>query len=810
MRTHARAVVVGGGCVGAGILYGLARRGWKDVLLLERTRLTAGSTWHAAGLIPSYARSHSVAKLINRSIRIYAGLEAETGQNIGWHPCGQLRTASSRERMDEFRSYMDVAAAQGANAHLLTPGEVRALWPHLENPRILGGLYHPDDGHVAPADVTMALVAGARAGGARVHQDTEVTGFARLPSGEWEVITTRGSVVAEHVILATGNYARQTGAMLGLDIPAIPIVHQYWTTTALPEIVERKAAGRPELPILRDEEFLGYIREEGDGLMFGPYERPEHLKLFAEDGVPEWFGADLLEEDFAAVEPQWEAAIASVPMLGRAGIRSNVRGPFQMTADEMPLCGPAWGLENIWLAEGVPGGILWGGALGDALADWITTGATPLDMRELDPRRFGAHCTKEWTRQSVIETWGTHADLRFPEAQPAAGRMQKTTPGHDLLDAAGAAWGVENGWEIAMWFAPPGGPRVPARSFRHGPEHALIGAEAAAVRTAAGLADQSPMAKFEVTGPGAAAWLDRVLASILPEDGMSVASVLLNAHGGVRALFRVTRFGALYYLTTPACEQRRAFDELRRELPPSGVWLEDVTGEYGVLTLAGPRAPEVMARVTEVPCGPGRLMPGHGVIASCGLVPEVRIIADGDLGELAYELHHPAGYHRSLLARLLDLGPGDRPRLVGSRALAALRREKARVSMGPELSPSRSALESGVEALVDFSKPAFIGREALLRQRGQGQRQQVVPLRVLTGDASLRGDETLWCDGRPVGRVTSGGWSWQVGHDLALALVPAGPDACEGALSVTVLGESCPALILTGPAYDPHDLRLAD
>ncbi|MFT4151205.1 MAG: FAD-dependent oxidoreductase, partial [Paracoccaceae bacterium] len=645
MQSHARAVVVGGGCVGAGILYGLAKRGWSDVVLLERTQLTAGSTWHAAGLIPSYARSHAVARLINRSIAIYSGLEAETGQHIGWHPCGQLRTASSTDRLDEYRSYMDVAAAQGANAHLITAEEVRELWPYLENPRILAGLYHPDDGHIAPAGVTMALVAGARACGAKVHQNTEVTGFSRRPSGEWEVRTSQGLITCEHVILATGNYARQTGAMLGLDIPAIPIVHQYWNTVPVPEIVARKAAGRPELPILRDEEFNGYIREEGDGLMFGPYERPEHLKLFAVDGVPDWFGADLLDEDFGAVEPQWEAAIQNVPMLGRAGIKANVRGPFQMTADELPLCGPAWGLENVWLAEGVPGGILWGGALGDALADWITTGTTPIDMSELDPRRFGTHCTKEWTRASVIETWGTHADLRFPFAQPQAARPGKTVPGHDLLQAAGAAWGVVNGWEVPMWFAPDGGPKTPARSFRHGPEQALIGAEVAAAQTGLALADRTPMAKFEVSGPGAADWLDRTLASPLPGEGEVGGALLLNGAGNVRAAFRIARIGAVFHLTAEATEQRRAFDELFRDLPPDGsVRLDDVTDAVGVLSLIGPGAAGALAQVTEAPLpGAGRL-----AVASCGLVPGVRILRGaGDLP--AFELHHPMAFHRSLL-----------------------------------------------------------------------------------------------------------------------------------------------------------------
>lgn len=789
MQDHARAVVIGGGCVGAGILYGLAKRGWRDVVLLERTQLTAGSTWHAAGLIPSYARSHAVAKLINRSIAIYSGLEAETGQHIGWYPCGQLRTASTHGRLDEYRSYMDVAAAQGANAHLLTAQEVREIWPYLENPRVMAGLYHPDDGHIAPAGVTMAMVAGARALGAEVRQQTEVTGFSRRPSGEWEVITNRGSIVAEHVILATGNYARQTGAMLGLDVPAIPIVHQYWTTAAVPEVVARKAAGKPELPILRDEEYMGYIREEGDGLMFGPYERPENLKLFAVDGVPEWFGADLLDEDFAAVEPQWEHAIENVPMLGRAGIRANVRGPFQMTADELPLCGPAWGLDNIWMAEGVPGGILWGGALGDALADQITTGTTPIDMSELDPRRFGVHCNKEWTRQSVIETWGTHADLHTPFAQPLAARPQKTLPGHDLWQIAGAAWGVVNGQEVPMWFAGADGPRAPSPTFRRGPEYARIASEAEAVRTGVGLADQTPLAKFEVTGPGATTWLDSLLATRLPAEGHHAPGLVLNAAGGVRAALTIARIGETWYLTTDAGEQRRAFDELRRDLPADGsVTLRDVTDKLAVLTLAGPLARQVLARLDT----PADLPPGALTVASLGLVPGVRILCDEAPGETALHLHLPVAYHRLLLSQLLAV-EGLRP--VGSRAWAMLRREAARLTMGPDLNPTRPALESGLAGLIDLDKPLFVGREAVMRLADTGPARRLVVLRVASGDASLRGDETVWCGDGAIGRVTSGGWSAREGADLALALLPT--SGTEGPLSVTILGATCSATILT-------------
>jgi dimethylglycine dehydrogenase len=388
---RARVVVVGGGCVGASTLYGLTQRGWSDVVLLERSQLTHGSTWHAAGLIPTFTRSHSVGRMIAKSLEIYDSLEKDSGHDVGWHRCGHLRVAHSPERMDEFVSYMSLAEAQGVEASLVSPGEILDLWPLLRDTEgMLGGLYHPRDGHIAPSDLTHALAAEARKRGAQVHVGTEVIGFESRPDGSWLVRTNRHDYECEHVVVATGNYARQTGAMVGLDVPAIPIVHQYWVTEAVPDLLDRQAQGLPEMPILRDERFAGYLREEGQGLLFGPYERPERLKLFAVDGVPDWFGADLLPEDFDAVEEQWAAAVELVPAFEKVGIRSNVRGPFQMTADELPLAGPAWnGVRNFWLAEGVPGGILWGGALGHYLSEWIVEGGTSIDMSATTPPSRG-------------------------------------------------------------------------------------------------------------------------------------------------------------------------------------------------------------------------------------------------------------------------------------------------------------------------------------------------------------------------------------------------------------------------------------
>jgi dimethylglycine dehydrogenase len=809
MQQHARAVVIGGGCVGAGILYGLARRGWSDIVLLERTQLTAGSTWHAAGLVPSYTRNFNVGRMIARTIEIYEGLEADTGQNVGWHKCGQLRLANSKERLDEFKSYMSVAEAQGTRAELVGPSEARKLWPLIESERMLGALYNPDDGHIAPADVTQAMAKGARDRGAKIHLDTEVLGFERTRGGEWKIRTTKGEITCEHVICATGNYARQTGALLGLEIPAIPIIHQYWITDAIPEIIERKQKGAPEMPILRDEDVEGYIRQEGDGLMFGPYERTEHLKLFAEDGVPDWFGADLLEEDFDAVAVNWGRATELLPVLQRAGIKANVRGPFQMTADELPLMGPAWGLENVWLAEGVPGGILWGGTIGYYLSERIVEGGTSIDVSDLDPRRFGDHANKNWTRKKVREAWGTHALLHYPGESLPAARPQKTTPAYDRLTAQGARWGVLNGWEIANWYAPKGVELPDSYSWRWTPYDKYIGEEVHAVRHGVGLVDISPMTKFEIEGPQAAQWLDRLLANRLPKPGRVKLSHHLTEKGGVRAEYMVARLApdTFYLISTPRAE-RWNLDELTRLLPDDGsVRLRNVTNDRGCFTIVGPKARDVLQKVTEIDLS-NAAFPWFSLRSgTVGLAGDVRVLRVNYEGELGWELYHPYAYQRHLLDELLGAGAEFGIRLVGLYALESLRLEKSFRAMYRDMNPELTAWESSLERFIALEKGNFTGHDALVRQRETGVARGLATLSIESRGASVLAHESVYHQGRLVGRVTSGGFAHTLGHDVALALLPAELASPGTEVEVPILGERHKGMVIADSPYDPQSLR---
>jgi dimethylglycine dehydrogenase len=804
MEQHARVVVIGGGCVGAGILYGLTKRGWSDVVMLERSQLTAGSTWHAAGLIPSYARARPIGLMIQKSIEIYERLEAETGLKVGWHKCGQLRIAKSRDRLDEYLSYMDTFETQGIRAQMLSRAQVHELWPLLRaDEAMLGALYNPDDGHIAPADVTMAMAKAARDRGARIYQQTEVTSVARTASGEWKITTNKGEITCEHIVSATGNYARQTGAMFGLDLPAIPILHQYWITEAVPAIKARKAAGLPEMPILRDEGFEGYIREEGDGLMFGPYERTENLKLFAEDGVPDWFGADLVEEDFDAVSRNWQEAMHSVPVLGEVGLKANVRGPFQMTPDELPLMGKAWGVPNLWLAEGVPGGILWGASIGYHLSEQIIEGGNAIDTSALDPRRFGDHANKNWLKPKIIESWGTHGQQHYPGEEREAARPQKTAPSYDFLDKKGAVWGVLNGWEHPNWFAPAGVRQENQYSWRWTEKGVHVGNEVRAVREAAGLVEMTFMAKYEVEGAGAARWLDAILANRLPKLGRANLSHLLSPRGTVLAEFTVSRLAEthFYLIGTPTAE-RLYFDELAR-LKPADVQLRNVSNERAGMTVVGPKARDILQTLTQTSLANADF-PWFAVkTTNLGLASDVRMLRINYSGELGWEIYCPMQYQRSLIAQIFAAGEAHGLKPVGTQALESLRLEKSYRAMYRDMNGELTAWESALDRFVALDKGDFQGRAALMASK---PRQRSMTVKIATQGKSLIGGESLHRDGQLVGRILSGGYSYSFGHDIGIALLPV-DTALGEVFSLTLLGEAHSATVIAESPYDPTSAR---
>lgn len=810
MQSHARVVVVGGGCVGASILFGLTEQGCSDAVLLERSQLTAGSTWHAAGLLVTFVRSHVISQMTMETIRIYADVERRLGTSCGLRQVGQLRVANTRDRWDEFQSYISIAEAAGVPAELLTPEQVQEQHPYLSpSNSIFGGILHREDGYINPADITQGLARLARDQGAKIYQNTEALSYEKRPGGGWKVVTSQGEITCDHLVFATGNYARENAKRVGLDLPCIPIVHQYWTTEVVPALKDRKAAGLPELPILRDEDYGAYLREDTGAFQFGPYEFEKDLKLFAVDGVPKDFGADLLPEDFDAVESQWEQAIERVPTLGAVGIKANTRGPFQMTPDEMPLCGPAPGHEGLWLAEGVPGGILWGGTMGARLSRWILNGDPGMDMSALDPRRFGDYVTKRWTADKVRETWGRHMLAHIPGEDTPAGRPLKTVGSYDLLTAKGAVWTVLDGYEVPNWYAPSPELALPEASFRRTRSMEHVEAEVRATRSAAGLIEMSPMTKFRVRGAGAAAWLDGIMANALPKVGRLSLSVVCNPRGGIDAEYTVVRYGEddFYLVSTPNGEVRN-LDQLSRLLPQDGsVILENLSGQLGVIAIAGPKSREILQPLTDNDLSNAAFPWLSAQLGEVGYARDVRLIRVSYTGELGWELHHPVAYNRHLVELLLNAGAAHGMVPFGLRALESMRLEKSYRAINRELSQDISPLEAGLGRFVKLDKGDFPGRDALRAEAAAGPARVLVTLKLPSCDTSVLADEGVYQDGALVGRVTSGGYSYHFAHDIAMALVPPALSAEGTALRVSVHGEMREAVVTHDSMYDPASAR---
>lgn len=806
MKSHAKVVVVGGGCVGASILYGLTQHGCTDVVMLERRQLTAGSTWHAAGLLVTFVRSFNISKMTLETIRIYGEVEKKLGTSVGLRQVGQLRIANTQSRWDEFKSYISVAKAAGVPCRLLTPEEVAEIHPLLSQSKdIRGGILHDKDGYINPSDITMAMARLARDQGAVIYQNTEATAYEKLDNGTWKVRTSQGDITCDHLVFATGNYARENARRVGLDLPCIPIVHQYWTTESVPELIERRKKGLPEFPILRDEDYGAYLREDVGAFQFGPYEFEKDLKLFAEDRVPAEFGADLLPEDFEAVETQWARALERVPTLGTVGIKANTRGPFQMTPDELPLCGPAPGRKGLWLAEGVPGGILWGGTMGERLARWIVNGDPGMDMSEIDPRRFGDYASKRWTMDKVRETWGTHMNAHIPGEDFPSARPMKTMPSYDLLTKAGAVWTTFNGYEFPRWFAPTLEQAIPEHSFRRTAHMQFVQEEVRVTRQEAGFIEMSPMTKFTLRGPGAATWLDRIMANKLPKVGRMTLAVALNPKGGMEAEYTIIRYGENdFYLVSTPNGQVYNWDSLSRLLPSDGsVVMQDVSEQLGVIALAGPKTRDILQPLTGNDLGNAAFPWLSAQIGEVGYAKGVHLLRVSYTGELGWELHHPVGYNRHLVDLLLKAGVKP----FGSEALESMRLEKSYRAINREIRKDLTPFEAGLDRFVALEGRDFIGREALVKQKKTGGYNVLATLKLPGRDTSVIADEAVYKDGALVGRVTSGGYSYYFNHDVAMALIPRGFSTAGARLQVMVHNELRDAEVVDTCLHDPTSAR---
>jgi dimethylglycine dehydrogenase len=835
MKSQARVVVIGGGVVGVSTLYHLAKKGWTDVALVERKELTSGSTWHAAGLLPLFNMSYSVGQLHKYSVRFYHELQAETGQDVGFKVVSNIRLAKTQDRMDEYQYYAGVARTIGVDVKFLTPEQLQEIWPLCRTEGLIGAIQHPEDGYIQPADLTQALAKGARERGAEIYRNTTVVGIEQQPKGEWLVKTDKGDIVCEHVVSASGNFARKTGAMVGLDVPVIPVQHQYIVTEPHPEIRARQEQGLPEMGVLRESDSSWYLREENGGLVLGPYERGAPCCYM--DGPSDDSEYELFEADLERLEPHIETAMEHVPAFGEVGVKNVYNGAICYTPDGSPIVGPAWGLRNFWLNEGHSFGITAAGGAGWQIAEWIVDGEPTIDMMGVDPRRFGPYASRGYLRTKNEEAYRNVFTIHYPDEERPAARPLKRAPCYERMQALGAVFGHVYGWERPNWFAPldyglseaeldvpdtiahenhalPQGVRerpVEKYSFRRSNYFDFVGQECRHVHDKVGVLDMSAFAKFAVCGPGAEAWLESLVANLVPRRvGRIGLCHMLSSNGGVRSEFTIYRTGAQrFYLVSAGALERHDWDYLCKLKPTDGsVELQKITTQYGVLVVAGPKSREVLRKITDADLS-GNAFPwlsGQFINVGCAQAHAVRV---NFVGELGWELHHPIEMQNYIFDLLMEAGAEFDIKPFGIRAMDSLRLEKSYRLIPRELSIEYAALESGLERFVRLDKDDFIGKDALLAWRERGFKWQFVTMEVHgVSHSDARGSEPIYRDGELVGRCTSGGYGWRVQKSLALGMVA--PElAAEGTeLQVQILGELYKATVIAESPYDPDNAAL--
>jgi dimethylglycine dehydrogenase len=828
MKTHVKALVVGGGAVGNGIAYHLAKAGW-DTMLVERDELTAGSTWHAAGLLPLFNMSYATTHIHKYSVDFYKGLEAETGLNPGFYVVGNLRMAQRQERMDEYMLYSSVAETAGVYHEFLSPAQIKERWPLVRTEDLVGALYHPQDGYINPADVTQAMAKGARQLGATIERRIQVNGY-KWTGSEWIVTCARmveqgGNLVAsdetfeiraEHVVTATGNHAQRTARLLGVKIPAIPVEHQYIVTEPDPALVEWRKTN-DQHPVLRDADAKWYVREERGGWILGPYERNAPARFLYD--VPQSFRADLFPLDLERIEEEYMSMIHRIPSSETVGLKDDFNGPICYTPDGNPLVGPVPGLRNMWIAEGFSFGITAAGGTGHYLAQMMTQGEAEIDMASLDPRRYGSDwMTTEYAARKNEECYEHVFILHHPDEEREACRPLRTAPAYDRQKALGAQFGQVNGWERPIYYGPKDAPEGfdhDTRSFRRGGWWDYAKAEAEAIRSTAGIIDATAFAKHVVKGPGAAAFVDWFTTNKLPKVGRINLTYALTETGTTRSEYTILReeedrivlisAGAWHaydrdHLLKAVADKEAEFGRIE---------VEDWTTRFGVFALAGPNSRAILNELVRDP-DPATVLSNKRFpwlslrkieLEMCPVVA-VRVAYTGELG---WELHHPIEMGRYLWDRLMAVGAKHGLKPVGARAQNWLRQEKSYRAFGNELGRDATPLEAALDRFVDLSKE-FQGKEAML---ATGIRSKCCTL-LIDGpeDTDPWGKEALLLDGVKVGRLTSGGYSVAFGKQIGMGYVR--PDLAEVGtrLKVRMNRQEWDAVVVEDSPFDPTNARI--
>ncbi|TWG94618.1 dimethylglycine dehydrogenase [Mesorhizobium sp. J18] len=805
MKSHAKVVVIGGGVVGCSVLYHLARHGWTDIVLLERSELTSGSTWHAAGGMHTINGDPNVAKLQKYTIELYREIEELSGQATGVHVTGGVLLAATEARMDWLRGVVAKGRYLGLDLEEISAREAAELMPLLDPSQFVGAVRNSEDGHLDPSGVTHAYAKAARKLGAEVERFTKVEDIVRREDGMWRVITDKGEVVAEHVVNAGGLWAREVGRMVGLELPVLAMEHMYLITEDMPEVAEWNTKTGSEIIHAVDFDGELYLRQERGGMLMGTYEKA--AKPWSEFQTPWNFGHELLEPDIDRIAPSLEVGFRHFPAFQKTGIKQIINGPFTFAPDGNPLVGPVRGLPGFWVACGVMAGFSQGGGVGLALANWMIEGDPGFDIWAMDVARYGDWASMAYTNAKVRENYSRRFSIRFPNEELPAGRPLRTTPVYDLLAARGAQFGVTYGLEVPLWYAPDG--VKDEFSWRRSSDFEHVGQEVRTVREAVGLTEISSFAKYRVTGEGAEFWLDRMLACKLPRPGRMTLAPMLKQDGKLIGDFTLANLGGEWLILGSGIAEQYHMRWFERHLPAEGLVRIEALGLGRVgLAMAGPKARAVLAKVTRADVS-NEAFPFMAVARmDIGMAPCIvgRISYTGDLG---YEIWMAPEYQRHVFQILREAGDEFGIGLFGSRALNALRLEKNYGSWAREYRPIYDPVEAGLDRFVAYSKPAdFIGKAAAVEMRENGGRLRLRSFLVGALDADVIGDEPIWFRGEVRGWVTSGGYAHNAGKSVALGYVPKEiADEADG-FEIEILGKRHAARLQAAPLFDANLERM--
>ena len=805
MKSQARIVIVGGGIMGVALLYHLAEEGCSDVLLIEKGELTSGSTWHAAGQCPSLVGNYNLAKIHNYSNWLYPRLEELTGQYVSWHASGGIRLALTQMDIDWFRFMKGIADNVGFRMEIIDVEKIKQINPFMNTDGVLAGAWTLDDGHADPSGLTNAMARGATNMGASIERHNRVTDIKALPSGEWQVITEKGNVVAETVVNAAGCYARRVAQMVDKDLPIVNMEHHYIITGPVQAFVDRDE----EIPVIRDPRASAYLRQEQKSGLVGIYEHVDMTEAWAPNGFPPWNSdSELFPDTLERLMPWLAHAMERVPIFEAAGIKRIVNGAIPHSSDGAPLLGPVAGLNNFWLCCGSSFGIAQGAGCGKYLAQWMLYGDSEINMTAFDPRRFGSFADYKYMKSKGFQDYRLTYFTPLPGEELPAGRTRRLSPLHEKLKAQGCVHTETFGWERPKWFSLDG--REEDYGYRRNNVFDVVRDECIAVHKRVGILDLTGFAKYDVTGADAESFLNRICANRMPaKPGGIVLAHVLSGEGRIAGEMTITRLADdHYYVLSAAGAEMRDLDHLTQGvMAHENVEINNVTDERGVLVLAGPRSREVLAKITEenLDNASFRWLSGKEIHVA-GL--PTRALRVNYVGELGWELHAPMQHMDAIYTALWQAGEEFGIANFGLYAVNSLRIEKAYRGWGAELTNEVTMIDADMQRFIKLDKEHFVGKEATLRQQQADRIFQLVYFEIDAVDSDVRGSEPIFVGNDCIGVTTSGGYGHRVQKSLGFGYVAPANSQPGTELAVDLLGERCRATVLQNPVYDPKNERL--